>query len=108
MERPLGVAIIDHRDVVGKGRQARVVPAKGGPIGAEMEFPVAVAEAVKEVTALEAGPAIEPDPLLELVGRGQAAPAQRLLDDLPGRHLKAGMRAAEPMAEIAQQTVVRA
>src|SRR5258707_13491874 len=93
--------------MVGKGRQARVVPAKGGPIGAEMEFPVAVAEAVEEVTALETGPAIEPDPFLELVGRWQPTQAQRLLDDLAGRHLEAGMLAAEPMAEIAQQIVVR-
>src|SRR5437868_4927122 len=66
-ERPDGIAVIDRRDMIGEGRQRRMLRAKSRPIGAEVEFPVLVRKAVEEVAGLEIGPAIMPDAFLELV-----------------------------------------
>src|SRR5438309_4419078 len=85
-----------------------MVRADPGPVGAEMEFLVGMAEAVEEMAALEAGPAIEPDAVLELVRRRQVAAPQGLLDDPPGAHLEAPMPSAEALRQVAQHIVVRA
>ena len=62
-----------HRDMVGQRRQQRVLGAERRPVGAEVEALVGMAEAVEEMPGLEAGPAIEPDALLERLRPGQAA-----------------------------------
>src|SRR6266851_7584343 len=53
-ERPLGIPIIDNRDMVGEGRQQRFLRTERAPIGAEVELPVAMAEAVEEMPGFEA------------------------------------------------------
>ena len=68
-ERPLRIAVVENREMVREGRHPRVLGTEGGPFGAEMEFLVAMAEAVEEMPGLEPGPTIEPDPFLEFAGR---------------------------------------
>src|ERR1051325_11566016 len=87
-ERSLGIVVIDSRDMVREGRKIRMLRAEGGPIGAEMEFPVLVRKAVEKITGLETGPAIMPDAFLKLLRAGQPARLQCVLDDLERRHLE--------------------
>src|SRR5215469_1638942 len=48
-ERPLGIAVVDRRDMVGKRRQPYVLPPDRRPIGAEMKLLVGMGEAVEKM-----------------------------------------------------------
>ena len=99
-KRPRRVAVIDHREMVREMPACARAPApNAAQSGAEMEFLVGMAEPVEEMPGLEPGPAIEPDAFLECVRPGQAAGAQRLLDDLERGHLEPGMAGAEPFRQ---------
>src|SRR3546814_17458966 len=77
------------RSVVARQRRhvGEVAPA-GGPVGAEMEPLVGVAEAVQEMHLLEGLRAVVPMRLVDRLGVRQAGSLEGGVDDLPGGHLE--------------------
>ena len=104
----LGVAVVDHRDVVGKCRQLPVDAADRRPIGAKMEFPVGMGKAVEKMTGRKGRAAIEPTVFREALDIRQSARPQGPVDQLDGAQLEAGVARAEPLGETANHLMVRA
>src|SRR5712691_10218944 len=76
-ERPLGVTLVDHPDMVGQRRQQRMLGPERPPIGAEVKFAVGMAEAVQEMAGGKRRATIEPASFRETVDAGQPAHLQR-------------------------------
>src|SRR6516162_8420263 len=58
-ERPLGIAVVDRRDMVGKRRQSCIFRSDRRPIGAEMKLLVGLREAVEKMPGRKRRAAIE-------------------------------------------------
>src|SRR5215469_3897894 len=109
----LAVGFLDHLPMIRQGRHWRrdrvAVPALERyrrPIRLEAEFAVRISEAVEVMRGVKIRLAIDPALGLE---RGERAPAgflQTGIDQLPRRHVEAGMLGAKPCRQAANHLVI--
>ena len=95
----------------GRGRGAGELAfavAEGGPVGAEVELAVGVAEAVEEVGAVEGKLDVEPAAAGEVFGAGVAGGAEGGVGEFEGGHAEGGVVEAEAGGEGADEVVVGA
>src|SRR5215469_1337524 len=89
-EWPLGIAVVDHVNMVCKSRQPRTLAPDRPPIGAEVEFLVDMRETVQEMAGLERRTTVEPASFRKFRHARQPANSQCLVDQLDRTHREAG------------------
>src|SRR6202022_4764333 len=105
---PLGIAVVEHRNMVGKRRKPRESGSDRRPIGPEMKFPVGMGEAVEKMAGRERRAASEPTVFREMLEIGQPAHPQGPVDQPQGTHGKTRVVCAEALGELADHVMVRA
>ena len=115
LERMLFVGRLVDRPMVGERGQLAPRPAHPvvgvrdvWPVGAKMELPVLMGEAVEEVRLLEGRLAVDPTRRLQFGERPAARGPERFIDDLARRHREAAVFCPQAPGQRANHLVVGA
>ena len=106
-ERVFVVRLLDDGEMVRQSGHPRGVPPYRGPVRAEAEPAVRMAETVQETHTFGRLGAVDPAPVRRRVGIAQPRRLERRVDHLPFRHAEAAMVGAEALRQAAQDLVVR-